>query len=106
NPSDIQALKFRVGALRGLVDDLKKLADEIDPPPTPEAEFKKLIDEYDALVLRLVKTPVGRLLVTTKPQEWKPGELTVSGLTPDEQNLVIRLLRLRDEVVAQKEKFE
>ena len=54
-PSVIQDLKFRTAALRALVDDLKKLADEIDPPPGPDAEFKKLMAEYDGVVLRLAE---------------------------------------------------
>ena len=39
-----------------LVDDLKKLADEIDPPPGPDAAFQKLMAEYDGVVLRLAET--------------------------------------------------
>jgi hypothetical protein len=62
NPDDVQGLKFRNGALRGLVDDLKKVTDELDPPPTVESEFKKVMADYDALVLRLAKTKVGRAL--------------------------------------------
>jgi hypothetical protein len=101
NADEVQRLKFRNGALRGLVGDLKKLADEIDPPG-PAVECPKLLAEYDALVLRLAKTPIGRLLATTKPKEWRVG----TDLPPADQATAVKLLNLRDQVVAQKEAFE
>jgi Protein kinase domain len=59
-------VRVRTAAIRSLVDDFRKLADEMDPPPSPpdeaEAEFKKVMAEYDALCLRLVNTPIGRAL--------------------------------------------
>jgi hypothetical protein len=95
----LQGLKFRTGAIRGLVDDLKKLADEIDPPPTADAEFKKVMAEYDALVLRLAKTTGGRLLAITKPGNWGEGDITVA-VGPDQTQLAAgkKLLWARDQI--------
>jgi hypothetical protein len=100
NPDDLQGLKFRNGALRGLVDDFKKLADEIDPPPGPDAELQKLMAEYDALVLRLAETRIGRVLALYPPQNsWQPDEVRKQfGGRVAEGDLAVWLLEKRTQI--------
>jgi hypothetical protein len=97
-----QEIKLRTVALRGLVDDLKKLADEIDPPPTVDVEFNKVMAEYDALVLRLAKTNGGRLLAMTQPSKWGEGDVSVAvGPDPTQVAAGKKLLWARDQVLYQ-----
>jgi hypothetical protein len=106
-PSVIQGLKFRTGALRGLVDDLKKLADEIDSPPTLEAERKKAKAEYDALVLRLVNTPVGRVLALFPPdRSWDKGQLYQAYPDTNQYTPALALLETRSRIQSQVERAE
>ncbi|HKA07566.1 MAG TPA: protein kinase, partial [Gemmataceae bacterium] len=99
-------LKVRTEAIRGLVADLKKLADEIDPTKsdTTAAEFKKVMAEYDALALRVAKTPVGRLLATFSPdKQWSETELQ-NTLGPDDKTRIAqgrKLLNLRGQIMTQ-----
>jgi serine/threonine protein kinase len=67
-------VKLRTIALRGLVADLKKMADELDPPATPEAELKKAMADFDAVVLRLADTEVGRILALYPPDRGWGGD--------------------------------
>jgi serine/threonine protein kinase len=102
-PWAVPGLKFRTGALRGLVDDFKKLADEIDPPPGPDAELQKLMAEYDALVLRLAETRVGRVLALYPPQNsWQPDEVRKQfGGRVAEGDLAVWLLEKRTQIQTQ-----
>jgi len=105
DPADIQSLKFRIGALRGLVDDLKKITDELDPPPTPEAEIKKVMTEYDGLVLRPVNTPVGRVLALFPPEEgWSADN--VRKVFPADSPTAVALLEKRGQIRTQKVRAE
>jgi hypothetical protein len=99
---DIQGLKFRNGALRGLVDDLKKIADELDPPPTVESEFKKVMAEYDALVLRLAKNPVGRALALFPADKVRTADKFNEAFpNPYDLGQAKRLLDKRGQILAQ-----
>jgi hypothetical protein len=101
-PDQLQAFKFRTGALRGLVDDLKKVTDELDPPPTVESEFKKAMADYDDLVLRLAKTRVGRALALfPSGKSWTVGEFTEAFPNTLDQSQAQDLLRKRGQILTQ-----
>src|SRR5262249_49259434 len=109
-------LKVRTAAIRSLVDDLKKLADEIDPlgkpidkPDTdPESDFRKVMGEYDALALRLAKTSVGRLLATIPTtRKWTEGDVERAvGSDQVKIGRATKLLTFRDQVTVQATKAE
>jgi serine/threonine protein kinase len=97
-------IKLRTTAIRGQVDDLKKMAEELDPTPVPvDAELKKVMGEYDALTLRLVNTPIGRILALVPPdRQWNEGEMTaVAGGDPAKRGQAIRLLDQRRHILDQ-----
>jgi hypothetical protein len=99
-----QALRWAEDTMTRLVADLKKLADEIEAAGAagPEADFKKVMAEYDALTERLVKTPVGRLLATFKPgYGWGDAELQNALSDKAQQAAGRRLLTLRDQIGTQ-----
>jgi hypothetical protein len=101
-PEYVQSLKFRNGALRGLINDLKKITDELDPPPTVDDEFKKVMAEYDALVLRLAKTQIGRVLAMFPPGKGMGfNDLSQSFPKPDDGAQAYKLLEKRGQILAQ-----
>jgi hypothetical protein len=100
-----QNILVRTAAIRTLLADLGKVADEIAPLPSSEEEFKKLITEYEALLLRLAKTTVGRIQTKIKPNLVAPVEIP-SDFTQEQKVLATKLLNLRNEFVDQWRLFE
>ena len=98
-----RSLKAAEDAMTRTLADLKKLADEIETAASPEGEFKKVMAEYDAIVLRLAKHPVGRVL-TLVGEKWTEGELERRGLEPPDVQRAMKLLKLRDEIKSQAQK--
>ena len=56
--------------------------------------------EYDALVLRLAKHPVGRM-VTIVAENWNEMTPALRGLDQPERLKAVKLLDLRDEIKVQ-----
>jgi chromosome segregation ATPase len=102
-----RTVKVGTETVRGLVADLKKLADEIDPPKetaeTLEAEYKKVLAEYDALLLRLVNTRVGRVLaIVDEALRGADSELKDAGVADADLPTARKLHSLRSKILAQK----
>jgi hypothetical protein len=76
------------------------VTDELDPPPTPDDEFKKVMADYDALVLRLAKTQVGRALALFPPGKGL-GFNELSQSFPNDGARAYRLLEKRGQILAQ-----
>ncbi len=103
-----RALQTTEDGMAALLADLDKCAKEMGvaaktKADDPKAEFKKVMSEYDALVLRLAKTKVGRLLATIEPdQSWSTSKIE-SEVGTDSKMVAQgeRLLRLRDRLRAQ-----
>jgi Protein kinase domain len=89
----------------GIVADLRKLADEFEVPAKDEAtaEFKKAMADFDALVLRLAKTQVGRLLSSIQyERKWSDDDLVEAfGIDQEKIDLGRMLLRYRDQARSQ-----
>jgi hypothetical protein len=107
-----RAMQTTGDALAALLADLDKVAKELGvvagkAPDPLEADYKKVMAEYDALALRLAKTRVGRLLAVFPPQQWPSTEVE-KALANDEKKtqLGIRLLTLRDQFREQSLKAE
>jgi serine/threonine protein kinase len=106
-PADLQGLKLRNAALRGLVDDVKTIADELDPPPTVDSEFKKVMADYDALVLRLAKTKVGRALALfPSGKSWTSDQFSQAFPNPYDLGQAKGLLDKRGQILAQVDAVE
>lgn len=72
------------------------------------AEFKKVMAEYDAIILRLAKTSVGRLLATIRVDRgWGDKDLQVT-LGADQAKIELgrKLLTLRDQIYQQSREAE
>jgi Protein kinase domain len=95
-----RALKVAEDGMTRILTDFKKLADEIEAAASPEGEFKKVMAEFDAIVLRLARHPVGRVL-TLVGEKWKEGDLERRGLEPPDVQRAVKLLNLREEIKAQ-----
>ncbi|HKB01321.1 MAG TPA: protein kinase, partial [Gemmataceae bacterium] len=110
-----QSLEEMHTGLVGFLRDMERIATDLGAKPYrpdavpsasgPEAEFKTVLAEYDALVLRLTRHRVGRV-VTVVARQWNPGTLEGRGITGPDQEKAVNLLNLRDEVLTQKEKAE
>jgi hypothetical protein len=95
-----------VDTLGGIVTDLTTLAAEFEASATPEGQFKQVMAEYDALVLRLARHPAGRQ-ITLVGQNWVHPDIEQRiDLNEEEKMSAIRLLLLRDQVRAQAQKAD
>jgi hypothetical protein len=97
-----RALQGAEDSMRKLIADLEAIAKEIGIAHKPEAEFKKLMDEYEELRVRLVKTPTGRLLVTLQGS-W--SEIAIKASPGADVTLGIKLLHLRGEIETQSTEY-
>src|SRR5262249_53513246 len=105
-----RALRTAEDSMSAIIGDLKKLADELRAPAADapdldplETELKKVLAEYDALVLRLAKTEVGRLLATISADRTMPESDIQATFGKDEKKIdqARRLLKLRGQITAQ-----
>jgi len=96
-----RALRTTEESMTTLLADMKKLAAELGLPGTPEEEFKRIRDDYDALLVRLAKSKVGRALVVIKRGSWNDADLAEQNLPADKKELASRMLKLRDEFLRQ-----
>jgi hypothetical protein len=74
-----------------------------------ESEFRKVMDEYDALTLRLAKTRVGRVLATFPADRgWGDAELQIEFSSTDKTRIeqARKLLTLRGHIRDQAQKAE
>jgi hypothetical protein len=99
-----RVLTSYVDTLGGIVTDLTTLAAEFEASATPEGQFKQVMAEYDALVIRLARHPVGRMIVIVD-RPWDDGHLERrTDLSNADRPKASRLLKLRDQIQVQAEK--
>ncbi|HVK14200.1 MAG TPA: protein kinase, partial [Gemmataceae bacterium] len=82
----------------------KEAAEYVQATKFPaEAEYKRLMTEYDALTVRLVKTEVGRLLATIKPDDKRTYDDLEREFPnyPGKSEQGTRLLTLRKQILEQ-----
>jgi hypothetical protein len=101
-----RVLTTYVETLGGIVHDLTTLAAEFEAAASPEGQFKKVMAEYDALVLRLARHPVGRLLAVAA-RNWDQNDIDqLVDLDDAGKKTAGRLLRLRHQLLAEKDRAE
>ena len=92
----------RTQALADFQKEAAEFASAYKGTSPTEAEYKKLMAEYDALTVRLVKTEVGRLLAVIPPPPHGRGDSDIVKVVGNERLSVgSKLLDLRDEIYKQ-----
>ena len=104
-----RALQTEESALAVLLADLEKVAKElavsgVSKDESADADFKKAMAEYDALVLRLAKSRIGRVLALIEPKSsWSRTDLGATGVRSADLSITVQLLQLREKILKQVE---
>jgi signal transduction histidine kinase len=104
-----RALKTNEETMAAYLADLQALAKELGvagviKADDIEVEFKKVMSEYEALVLRLAKNRIGRILALVEPgRGWSTAILELNGVAAGDQEKAGQLLGLRSQILTQAE---